>query len=241
MRNSSGGENSTVENLAVENLAVVEVGLVDPHPVHDDGELTGEGDLCAAHADTLGEGQAPAFESARAAIALQEDGSGLEKIGPHQPIAATGDMPGDVDLARLESSGREAEIGADRGRMLEPGGIVDDGGVGQSDDDADPGNGHETSRDGIGLGAGHDLAIEDGGLFAQRLPGGKERIDDRHDDVVALAGLANTDGEEAFGSAGNDDAEGFHEAANIVGDGLTLTDDLRSGDEQHAQLLSVHD
>src|SRR5260370_29654419 len=171
MRNASGvensaGENLAVENLAVENLAVVEVGLVDPHSVHDDGELAGDGDLCAAHADTLGEGQAPAFESARAAIALQEDGSGLEKIGPRQPIAATGDMPGDVDLARLESSAREAEIGADRGRMLEPGGIVDDGGVGQRDNDADARDGHKASGDGIGLGAGHDFAVEDGGLFA---------------------------------------------------------------------------
>src|SRR5260370_32855489 len=108
MRNSSG-----VENLAVENFAVVEVGLVDPHSVHDDGELTGDGDLCAAHADVLGEGQAPGFKSARAGVALQEDGSGLEQIGWRQPIAATGDVPGDVDLARLESSGRDAQIDAD--------------------------------------------------------------------------------------------------------------------------------
>src|SRR5260370_42659968 len=107
MRNSSG-----VENLAVENLAVVEVGLVDPHSVHDDGELTGEGDLCAAHAETLGEGQAPAFESARAGVALQEDGSGLEQKGPHQPIASTGHIPGDVDLARLDSPWRESETRA---------------------------------------------------------------------------------------------------------------------------------
>src|SRR5260370_11535154 len=157
------GNASGVENVAVEKLAVVEVGLVDPHPVHDDGELTGDGDLCAAHADTRGERQAPAFESARAAIALQEDGSGLEKLGPYHPIAATGDMPGHVDLARLEASGRDAEIGADRGRMLEPSGIVDDGGVGQRDNDADAGGGHKASRDGIRLGAGHDVASEDGG------------------------------------------------------------------------------
>ena len=42
-------------------FAALELGLVNPHAVHDDGELAGERDFGTAPADALGKCQAPGF------------------------------------------------------------------------------------------------------------------------------------------------------------------------------------
>ncbi len=230
MRNSSGGS----------TFAALELGCIHPHAMHDDGQPTRDGNLGAAHADAFGERQPPCLELGCTGIALQDDGCRLEEVRAQQAVAATGDVACHVDVAGLVAPGREAEIRTDRRRMLESCWIVDHGGIGQSDDNADAGHGHQTTRHGIGFGACADLPIEHSDLFTERLPSSEQGFDDRHQRIFAFFRLPNARGEQGAAPAWNDEAEGFHQPANGAGERLALSDQLRARNQEHAQLVSVH-
>ena len=126
--------------------------------MHNDRQLAGDRDLGAAHADPL---------------------------GTQQTIAAFGDVPAMIDLARSVAPWGQADIGAHRSRSPKPCGIIDDGGIGEGDDNSDAGNGHQVQRGDIGARPSENLPIEDSYLHAHGMPDDEQRFDDRRQHAIA--------------------------------------------------------
>src|SRR4030081_409027 len=106
-----------------------------------------------------------------------------EAVG--EAIAAFGDVPTGVGFTRLVAPRRETEIGADGSRSSEPRGVIDDGGVGEGDHDADAGDSHQPPHGGIGTCPSEDLLIEHLYLLADGMPHNKQRFGDRYPHAVA--------------------------------------------------------
>jgi hypothetical protein len=70
------------------NVAPAVLAAVAPDPMHDDGELAGDGHFGAAHTNSLGEREAPRLEGRGAWMPRQQHRRSLEQIGPQQAIAA---------------------------------------------------------------------------------------------------------------------------------------------------------
>ena len=76
----------------------------------------------------------PASQRAVGYLARENGICRLEQIGAQKPVAAFGDVPRAIDIARIGSGGGQAQISTDGAGSSEPFRIVDDGDIGERDD-----------------------------------------------------------------------------------------------------------
>lgn len=124
---------------------------VDPHPVHDDGQLAGERDLCRLPAATLGDPNRLGPQGRPAAL-VHQDMCRLIERGAHHLVARPADPAVVLGLPGAASPQRQAEMSHDVAQPEEAFRRIDTGPVGQRDDDPDAGDGHEPLADGVAYG-----------------------------------------------------------------------------------------
>jgi hypothetical protein len=91
--------------------------------VKDDGDLSGNGDLCLLHTDPLCEFHSPDFEGRP--FLIKQNGRRLEQVGSEKTVSPLRYLAPGVGFSRLVSPRRKAELGADRRGQPEAGRIVD--------------------------------------------------------------------------------------------------------------------
>lgn len=67
-------------------MAPIERGAIDPNAVKDDGDLSGNGDLCLLHTDPLCEFHSPDFEGRPFFGPIKQNGRGLEQVGSEKTV-----------------------------------------------------------------------------------------------------------------------------------------------------------
>ena len=88
-----------------------ELRLIDPHPVKDDPQLAGEGDLSPLGTSPLGHVHGPGLELRPSCNPRHDDVRGLEERNPDRCIAGAADGATSVGLAGLIFSRSQAEAG----------------------------------------------------------------------------------------------------------------------------------
>src|SRR5271166_335315 len=124
--------------------------------------------------------------------------------------------------------------------MLEAARVVDHSDIGECDDHADTGNGHQVPGRAVRFGSEIDLPIQGGDLLADRLPGQQQWLDDHAKGWVVGHDLTHPDRERPVTAARYDKAKGLEQAANVIGNRLPLRDELSTRHQQHSQRLSIH-
>src|SRR5215471_6723031 len=109
---TGGAANSAISCCLAFLAHSTEHAGITPQPMEDDGQLAGDRNRGLLAADLLDQPGAPGFERRPSRDAVQDDPGCLEQIGAHQRIAALGDAPAAVDLARLVAPRGQVEIGA---------------------------------------------------------------------------------------------------------------------------------
>jgi len=106
---SSRGETSRRAGL----LAEAKLGVVAPHAMQHDGELTGHGDTRPRHTARLGDPHASGPQGRPLAAAHEQRMGGLIESRAGKFVAAAADLALDVCLARLVARRREAKMRTD--------------------------------------------------------------------------------------------------------------------------------
>src|ERR1700710_332681 len=88
-----------------------EIGAVNPNPMQDDGQFTGDRDLGLRRADLLHQPDAPRFQRRPTIHSGQQHTGGLVEASPGKSVTAFGNSTRLVDLARLVALGGQAETG----------------------------------------------------------------------------------------------------------------------------------
>src|SRR4051812_22168847 len=97
---------------------------------------------------------------------MEDDPGRLVQVGAQQLVAAAGDVAGVILLAGLVAPRRQADVGPDAGRSGEALRRIHDADVGERDQDADPGCGHQPPHRLVLPGYGHEPAAEHRDLLA---------------------------------------------------------------------------
>src|SRR5215212_7073880 len=106
---------------------------------------------------------------------MEDDPGRLVQIGAQQLVATAGDVAGVVRLAGLIAPRRQADVGPDAGRLGKALRRIHDTDVGERDQDADTGCGHQPPHRFVLPGHGHEPAAEYRDLLADGLPGRQQR------------------------------------------------------------------
>src|SRR4051794_27080040 len=106
---------------------------------------------------------------------MEDDPGRLVQVGAQQLVAAAGDVAGVILLAGLIAPRRQADVGPDAGRLSEALRRIHDADVGERDQDADTGCGHQPPHRLVLLGYGHEPTAEHRDLLADGLPGRQQR------------------------------------------------------------------
>lgn len=96
--------------------------------MEDNRQLAGDRNRGLLAADLLDQPSALGFERLLPEDTVQDHPTGLEQVGAHQRIAAAGDAPATVHLARQIVPRGQAEIGADVAGFRKSSRIIDDAG-----------------------------------------------------------------------------------------------------------------
>jgi hypothetical protein len=91
----------------------IEIAVIFPDAVHDHGQLAGNRQLGATHADAGGKAKSPRLELRWLWMANKQDVHCLEQVGAEQSVTTLRYMTGLIDLAGLIASRRQTEIGPD--------------------------------------------------------------------------------------------------------------------------------
>lgn len=150
-------------------LAVGKIRSVDPHAVHDDRQLAGQGDRCRFEAVALGQSHGPCLGAAPLAAPGQHRHRRLEQERPERRISALADSARAVGLAGGVASGRQPDMYPHVAGFLEAKRIVDLGAESQRRNDADAGHRHQPCADIACSGDG-------GASFVQRLLLGQQIV-----------------------------------------------------------------
>src|SRR5215472_3160763 len=94
-------------------VAEAEIGVIDPHAMKDDPDLTSERDLGAFGAAAFGDGDGPGFEFRPSCDAGHQHVGGFEERDPHRGISGAADGAGSVSLAGLIAPWRQAKARPD--------------------------------------------------------------------------------------------------------------------------------
>lgn len=141
--------------------------------------------------------------------------SRLDQIASQQPIPLPGDVPMDIELARLGDRRNQSHVGGNLVATSETPGIVDGGSIGTGHDRPDTRNGHQPSRH-FGLGGLPDELLSYLLGRLERLPpDGYQRLEHRPEKRVLLSGKLLDPGRELrLGDLTNLDPMGSQEAAD---------------------------
>src|SRR6478672_1008283 len=149
---------------------------IGQHPMHDDGELARERHFGFVQAGPPGDPHRPAFQIRASLDRLGEDDVGaFVERGAHRAVAGLGDAAAAVGFPGLIPARRQAEMGADGFRRLEPRRVVDGGGVGERHDGADTRRRHQKPRPGVTARQGAQPPLEAVELAPQRGTHGQHR------------------------------------------------------------------
>src|ERR1700709_286753 len=221
-------------------LCPPEVGAVGPDAVQDDGQLARNRDFGLLGTDTLQQPNPSGFQRRPALDLGQQHASRLIETSPHEPVTAFGDAAGPVDFAGLVALRRQAKIGTDVARMIEPLRVIDDGHISQRHDRPDAGYRHQPPCGIVGLDQPANGSIENCDLLQQavadRHHGGDNTIDAR----VSLGQLLSPLPDLSVTALADDQAKGLQDAAQLVVDLDTHLDQLVAGDQQRFSLMRRH-
>ena len=142
----------------------MELGPVDPHGMQDDRQIVRHGDLGLLEANAFPQPVTPGFELAPVLHPGEQHAGGLEQVGPEHSIAALGDPPAPVDLARGIAARRQSDIGAHRPGAPEAGRLVDHRAESQGGDRSDARHRHGAPAVGVIPRQAQELAVESGDL-----------------------------------------------------------------------------
>lgn len=123
-------------------LTPFEGGAVDPDAVQDYSDLAGDGHLRLLGADPSHQARAPSLKRRPFLGSMQQDARRFVKIAAEKAVAPSGDMPVEIALARLSTTRRQSEIGANLRRLLESRRVIDRVAESQRRHDADAWHGH---------------------------------------------------------------------------------------------------
>src|SRR6516164_283995 len=152
-----------------------EFRVVGQHAVQYHGELAGERDLGLAHAGASGQTHPPALQCRALDWSGQDDVGRLVERSAHAAVADLGNAAGDVGLARLILFGGQAKMRTYRLGRSEATVIVNCRYIGEPDDRADAGCGHQQPNAAILPGQGSNAFLQLLPLLEERAARRKQR------------------------------------------------------------------